>query len=290
MAITGRPATDIQTFEDIIRGGLIYVDKTAFLAKMLDTGIKTWFLARPRRFGKSLTVTTFKAIFSGKKELFKDMAIEKRLGEEKFASRPVIHLDMSKVESGEGPDNFKKSLSQRIHEIALNLEIDLPLDLSPSDTLSSLIFRIFWRDRLQAAVLIDEYDAPITNLIDKPSEAEKVRALLHGFFKQLKANDKYLSFVFVTGITKYLQGGPYSGFNNHTDISLNPKYATLTGFTHEEIKSYYGRQIKEVAETLKVTEKKLLDEMKNYYNGFCFDGKTLVYNPFSTAQFFKAKT
>jgi hypothetical protein len=109
------------------------------------------------------------------------------------------------------------------------------------------------------------------------------------YYKQLKACDKYLSFVFVTGITKFIQGGLYSTFNNQSDISISPKYGALTGFTHSEIKQCYSQQLKNVAKSQKISLKILLEKMQNYYNGFCFDGQTFVYNPFSTLLFFEAE-
>jgi hypothetical protein len=256
---------------------------------MIEDGTTTWFLARPRRFGKSLTVSTFKSIFSGQKELFEGLAIEKKLDEEKFAPRPVIHLDMSDIDTSAGPEAFRNSLSGNINKIAKRLKVDVPLYASPSDIFSTLIEECYNKYDCQVAVLIDEYDAPVTNLLEKPDEAKKVREMLRSFYVRLKVNDEYLSFVFVTGITKYVKGGLYSAFNNPKDISLDPEYGALTGFTHEEIKSYYSVYIKQVADAKEMTEEKLLDKNKQYYNGFCFDAKTLVYTPFSTLLLFKLK-
>ncbi|MDR3204008.1 MAG: AAA family ATPase, partial [Deltaproteobacteria bacterium] len=281
--------TGIQTFKDVIELGGIYVDKTAYLAKMIETVPKTWFLARPRRFGKSLTVSTFKSIFSGQRELFKGLAIEKMLVQKKFAPRPVIHLDLSTLTTSQGKKRFYKSLIDTTKMLYESLNIDVPDYDSVSALFSYLITKCSKTYDSQVVVLIDEYDTPITKLLDKPDEAENARKALREFYSQLKANDEYISFVFVTGITKYIKGGLYSAFNNPTDISLRPQFGALTGFTHDEIKRYYGQAIKQVAKSQKVTNEELLGEMKRYYNGFCFDAETLVYNPFSTLRFFEEK-
>ena len=279
----------VHDFKKIIQRKGIYVDKTAYLAKLIDNTAYTWFLSRPRRFGKSLTVSTLDAIFSGKKELFKGLAIESRLDDKFFSPRPVIHLDMSNVDITLGSNYFNTSLSSYILEIAEELEVEMPQYESANDLLRDLIFRCSRKFDSEVAVLIDEYDAPITNLVEKPVEAEAVRQKLRQFYAILKAQQKYLSFVFVTGITKYIKGGLYSAFNNPTDISFFEEYGALTGFTHDELTFYYGRQIEEVAEVRKTTTDKLLEQIKYYYNGFCFDGHTQVYNPFSTLLFFQNK-
>ena len=279
----------VQDFESIIYNNDIYVDKTGYLAKLIGKGRKTWFLSRPRRFGKSLTISTLDAIFSGKKELFKGLAIENRLDEELFAPRPVIHLDMSKIKTTLGINSFNKSLNNNISMIAEELEVEMPQYEFANDLLSALILRCSRKFDSKVAVLVDEYDAPVTNLAEKPEEAEAVRQELRQFYTILKAQQKYLSFVFVTGITKYVKGGLYSAFNNPTDISFFEDYGALTGFTHDELTFYYGRQIEEVAEMRKTTTDKLLEEIKYHYNGFCFDGHTQVYNPFSTLLFFQNK-
>jgi hypothetical protein len=139
------------------------------------------------------------------------------------------------------------------------------------------------------AVLIDEYDAPVTNLVDKPNRANKVRRTLCEYYTILKSLEEYISFLFVTGITKFVQGGLYSAFNNLTDISFDPEYGALTGFTHEEIVLYFDHHIDVVAEKQKMSRRTLLENMKEYYNGFCFDAETMVYNPYSTLLFFQHK-
>jgi hypothetical protein len=196
---------------------------------------------------------------------------------------------MSEIDTSYGPEAFRDSLSHNARKMAKRLKVEVPPFASPGDIFSTLIEDCYNKYGCQAAVLIDEYDAPVTNLLDKPDEAEQAREMLRAFYGRLKANDKFLSFVFVTGITKYVKGGLYSAFNNPKDISYDPEYGALTGFTHEEIQQYYGTYVKHAADCRKVPEEKLLEGMKQYYNGFCFDAKTLVYNPFSTLRFFERK-
>jgi hypothetical protein len=280
-----------QTFEDMRKEKIIYVDKTAYLANMIDSeeGNDVFFLARPRRFGKSLTVSTFDAIFSGQKELFKGLAIEKNLDDEKFAPRPVIHLDMSTLTFNKGADEFEMSLRRITAKIADRFDIVIPVDIPAKEILYDLVEKSHNKFNQKVVILIDEYDSPVTNLLYTPEKADPIREELRYYYMQLKALDKHIAFIFVTGITKFVQGGLYSAFNNPTDISFMPEYGALTGFTHEEIEKYYSRQITNTAEELGMSPNLLLEKMKDYYNGFCFDEKTLVYNPFSTVLFFDRK-
>jgi hypothetical protein len=284
-----RTSAGLQTFEAIINDNLIYVDKTALLARLIEKGANAFFLARPRRFGKSLTVSALKSIFSGKKELFRGLAIEKKLGEKSFAPRPVIHLDMSKLTTTRDLATFETSLTESVSENGQLLGIEISPGISPVMAFSRLIRGVSQKFGTRAAILIDEYDCPVTDLLDSPDKMDPVRKILSEFYRQLKSHEEHISFVFATGITKFAQVGLYSAFNNPTDISIDPEFGSLTGFTHEEILQYYYNQVKNVAEYQKISENELLGKMQNYYNGFCFDGQTLVYNHFSALQFFQLR-
>jgi hypothetical protein len=196
---------------------------------------------------------------------------------------------MSDLSMTDGIDIFKYSLRLVTADISNKYGIELSMDIPPAMAFSLLIKQCARKYGCKVAVLIDEYDAPVTDLIDEPDKAEEVRKVLREFYRKLKVCDEYISFVFVTGITKFVQGGLYSAFNNPTDISLNSKYGAMTGFTQNELEFYFESQLNEVASNLQISQKALLEKMHNYYNGFCFDGQTLVYDPFSTALFFDSK-
>jgi hypothetical protein len=273
----------------MIKGNNIYVDKTGYLAQMLGRGKKAWLLNRPRGFGKSLTVSTFEAIFSGKKELFRGLEIENRLEEPFFSPRPFIYLDMSEIGSVRGLKRFESALRGMLSTIAKSHGVEVSNSLDPEVVFSSLIKECHKKYDRRVAILIDEYDTPVTNLLENTDEMKKVSESLQLLYRQLKSNDEYISLVFVTVITKIVLGDLFGGFNNAMDISIDRKYGALTGFTHEEILRYYPHQISAVAASLKMSENKLLSKMKKYYDGFCFDGKTFVYNPYSILCFFQKK-
>ncbi|MDR1871164.1 MAG: ATP-binding protein [Deltaproteobacteria bacterium] len=281
---------DSPPFAEIIQNNMVYVDKTAYLGDMIANEPSTLFFTRPRRFGKSLTLSTLEALLRGQKELFKGLAIYNRLEEEVFAPRPVIHLNMRKTSTNAGVTGFRDTLGRMTTEVAENLRVTVPHNLLPSEILSTIIERCAKKspDTLPA-VLIDEYDSPYLNLRRKPDQLEEVKEILSDYYVQLKNYRDKLSFVFVTGITKSALTEFNSTLNNSTDISIEPKYGALTGFTHEEIKANFGPHIREAAISLNLTEAKLLDELRDYYYGFCFDGQTYLYNPFAIMRFFLAK-
>jgi hypothetical protein len=265
------------------------VDKTAYLARLIEDRTKTWFLARPRRFGKSLTVSALKSIFSGEKELFKGLAVEKRLGEERFAPRPVIHLDLSDTVISRDLESFEESLRDLTVGAANQLKVVVRQNKPPSTVLSDLITETYSKYKSEVVILIDEYDFTVTGLLDEQDKADSARKILREYYLKLKSKENYIYLTFVTGITKYARGGLYSAFNSPTDISLELAYGTVVGFTQDELERYYSKELDDVANTRNVTKEKILEEMKHYYNGFCFDGQTFVYNPFSTLQFFRKK-
>jgi hypothetical protein len=281
---------DSPPFAEIIQNNMVYVDKTAYLGDMIANEPSTLFFTRPRRFGKSLTLSTLEALLSGQKELFKGLAIYNRLEEEVFAPRPVIHLNMRETSTNAGVTGFRDTLGRMTTKVAKKLRVSIPHNLLPSEIFSTIIERCAEKspDTLPA-VLIDEYDSPYLNLRRKPDQLEEVTEILRDYYVQLKNCRGLLSFIFVTGITKSALTEFNSTLNNSTDISIEPKYGALTGFTHEEIKANFGPHIREAAISLNLTEAELLDELRDYYYGFCFDGQTFLYNPFSTMRFFIAK-
>ncbi|MDR1871568.1 MAG: ATP-binding protein [Deltaproteobacteria bacterium] len=283
------PASSAQTFEIIIRKKAIYVDKTSYLANLLSDDNKVWFLARPHRFGKSLTVSTLKAVFSEeKRELFKGLDIESRLSEARFAPRPVIHLDMSGPTDDDTLEVLKRTLGEMIIDIAENQDITLDPTLPPKSLLAKLIKRSVKNSKRKVAILIDEYDSPLIAFKRRSEEEyDKLVESLRNFFKILKSLDEYISFIFITGITRSLQFDLFSVLNTFSDISANPQFGAMCGFTQEELEDKFAHHIKRTATTLKMSEKELVTKMADYYNGFSFDGITRLYNPFSTLRFFQ---
>ncbi|MCL2072433.1 MAG: ATP-binding protein [Marinilabiliaceae bacterium] len=277
-----------QRFEEIRRGGYVYVDKTEYLIEMIRNG-KIYFLARPRRFGKSVIVSTFEAIFAGEKELFKGLHAEKFMMD--FEPSPVIFLDMSKVTTHRGIDELEASICHKVNKIANSLQVSLSNTLSSGDLFDDLISTTFEKYNKQVVVLIDEYDSPYVEFVNDTTMADNVRNVLRGFYKQLKANEKYIRFIFITGISKFARLGVFSALNNINDISLKTDYSEICGLTEEEIIKYFPDYLAETAKSMNISTDELIEKMRYYYNGFSFDydAKTRLYNPFSTLEFFDNK-
>jgi hypothetical protein len=277
----------IQTFEEIIKEGYLYVDKTRFLIDLIDSG-KVYFLSRPRRFGKSLTVSTFEAIFSGKKELFKGLAAEEFFERPGYEASPVIWLDMSKVVTDRGVQILDSSMLMQVASNADRMSVKLSelATQNPAMALSELMRLAAKNFGRSVAVLVDEYDKPILDFIDQPDKAEEARTTLRSFYTQIKSSDQDIRFVFITGITKFSKMGVFSAMNNLRDISMTNRYATMLGYTEDELVGNFGPHIEQAAKNLDVSPEKLLERMKNYYDGFSFDGNSRLYNPFSTLNFF----
>jgi len=277
----------IQTFETIRKERYTYVDKTKYLVDLIDTG-QIYFLARPRRFGKSLTLSTFNALFSGKKELFKGLYAEEFLNRPDFEPSPVIHINMSKVTTNRDIDSLHKSISRITEELADDLEVDVPKDLPEGDIFRNLIVNTAKKHNKKVVILLDEYDAPYTDFINHPEMAEKVREVLRNYYVQIKANDEYIRFTFITGISKFTRMGVFSTLNTLRDISLIPKYAKICGYTEEEIIRYFPDYLEDTAKQMHISTEELIGKMRHYYNGFSFDSNAQIklYNPFSTLLFF----
>ncbi|MCL2073423.1 MAG: ATP-binding protein [Marinilabiliaceae bacterium] len=283
--------TGTQTFEIIRTDGYLYVDKTKYLIDLIDSG-RVYFLSRPRRFGKSLTISTFEALFSGRKEFFKGLYAEEFLNREEFKPSPVIRLDMGGVETYYGIEGIKESIKSKTLLIADELEIEIEKNVSIGDILTNLIVKTAKKYNSKVVFLLDEYDKPYTDFVNDPDMANEVRKLLRGYYSQLKANEKYLSFIFITGISKFTKMGVFSTLNNIVDISLYEEYGNICGLSEEEIINYFPEYIDETAKKLRLSTDDLLKKMKYYYNGFCFDegGQHRLYNPFSTLNFFFGKS
>ena len=280
----------IQTFETLRTDGYLYVDKTKYLVDLIDQGA-IYFLARPRRFGKSLTVSTFDALFSGKKDLFKGLYAEEFMNRPNYEPSPVIRLDMSDITTDQGIEGVRASLLKLTREVAIHLGIECSETPLAGDLLSELISATFRKYNQKVVVLIDEYDKPYTDFVNDSIMAEKVRNVLRNYYVRIKSKDQFIRFTFITGISKFARFGVFSTLNTPLDISMMLKYANICGYTEEEIHSCFPDYIQEMATEMHVSTTGLMDQMRDYYNGFSFDdaAKERLYNPYSTLSFFKKK-
>jgi hypothetical protein len=273
-----------QIFENLIRGGYVYVDKTRYIYDLIESGIDQFFLSRPRRFGKTLMCWTLDALFSGKRELFEGLAISET--DWGWESYPVIHLDMSEVDTAHGIDGVDESLRQQTEFIAIANEIDISGITLPSVMLNRIFHALSKKHGKPAVVLVDEYDKPFLDFCNKPAIAQEVRDIMRSYYIQFKANEQYIRFLFMTGISKFAKMGVFSTLNQLTDISMNEKYGALFGYTEEELIENFGEHLEAGAKKLNCLVDELVEKMRLYYDGFCFDGVRRVYSPFSVLNFF----
>lgn len=275
----------IQTFVDIRQGNYLYVDKTAFVWRIANTG-KPYFLSRPRRFGKSLLLSTFEAYFEGKKELFEGLAIEKM--ETEWKRYPVLHLDL----------NAEKYDSQKRLEDILNNNLNIWEDRFGKDvrenTLSTRFSGVIRRASEQAGcgvvVLVDEYDKPLLQALGNDALLEDYRKTLKAFYGVLKSADRYLRFVFLTGVTKFSQVSVFSDLNQLNDISLDYSYATVCGITRTELVETFALEIEEFGRVNELSAEETVDKMARQYDGYHFHPKgDGVFNPFSVLNAFSKR-
>ncbi|GHV47490.1 ATPase AAA [Synergistales bacterium] len=272
----------IQTFETIRNDGYLYVDKTKYLIDLIDRGA-AYFLSRPRRFGKSLTVSTFDALFSGKKELFKGLAAEEFFERPEYKIHPVIRLDMSLTVTRDGRDVFYESVFNMMNYTANRYGISLK-GKHPAIAFSGLIDELYGKYG-SVVVLVDEYDKPMLDCLHNPDKVEEMRNILHDIYVEIKGKGQEIHFAFLTGISKFSKVGVFSALNNLQDISMQKHYATMLGYTEEELLLNFDEHIIAAADEIGATKEYLVSQIKYYYDGFSFDGIARLYNPFSTLLF-----
>ena len=277
----------VQTFEILKRANQLYVDKTERLQELAMTSGRC-FLARPRRFGKSLTLSTLDAMFSGKVELFKGLAAEAWVKEQAKSPAPVLRFDMSGLRAYSSPEMFNLSIVSGLEDFAGRHGLTLRHEDSCDGMLIQTIYALYDRGGPVVA-LIDEYDKPILDYIGDLKMAEAMRAVLRSFYTVLKSCDEYLRFVMLTGISKFTKTGVFSAMNNLNDISMDEAYGDIVGYTQLELEENFSDWIDATAKKSKLKREKLLKQMKDYYDGFCFDGITKLYNPHSVLNFFSKK-
>ncbi|NBW00067.1 MAG: hypothetical protein EBR67_11310, partial [Proteobacteria bacterium] len=257
----------IQSFQDIIEKGFLYVDKTKYINNLLASGKGAYFLSRPRRFGKSLLVSTLEAIFKNKRSLFKGLWLDS--SEYVWEEFPVIKIDMSTVEKSTS-ERLYSGLRSAVIANAIKEGINLDENKGPSLLFQELIQALVRKYNQQVVILIDEYDDPIIKHINDPEMAAKNREILQDFYKIMKAEDANLRFVFLTSISKFAKTSIFSGLNNLLNISMSDKYATLLGYTQEELESCFPEYISELAESHSLSVEEILNKIKFWYNGYRF--------------------
>jgi hypothetical protein len=272
----------IQTFSDIIQNDYLYVDKTEKIFDLVKNPKGVYFLSRPRRFGKSLLISTLNQIFKGEKELFKDLWIYKT--DYVWEKHPVVRIDFSKKKA-ENKDDLKGFILYQLKNIADNYGILLDRDQYDEafDEVLTKLSRIN-----KVVILIDEYDKPIIDNIENKELAIELREVLKGFYTIIKACDEHIRFVLLTGVSKFSKAGVFSGLNNLEDISMDTRYSSLLGITGYEMKTCFKEHIDRFAKTEEITNAELIEKITYWYNGFCFSKScTKVFNPFSALLLFK---
>ena len=276
-----RITSSVYTFENIIRDHFLYVDKTEYIWKLIVPPQEMYFLSRPRRFGKSLLVSTLKAIFEGRRELFDGLAISKK--EYDWKPYPVIHFDMGNC-SAKTPKALEGFSEDRLCDIAAEHGVTLR-GQSNATRFESLISALGKQEKV--VILIDEYDKPILNNVTNP-EADAILSVLKGFYSTVKTCEDLERFVFITGVTKFCHVSLFSDLNNLTDITMRSDYATMFGYTQSELEHYFSDRIKATAQAQKISEEELKRKLKAWYDGYCFEETSeTVYNPVSIAKFFE---
>ena len=268
----------IQTFSEIIRGGYVYVDKTDLVWQMAHYA-KFVFMSRPRRFGKSLLTSTLDSYFKGDRELFEGLKIMEL--EKDWTQYPVLHLDLSVAKGQDSVEGLRETLMWMMKPLAevYGREDD---ETTPGKLLTGLIHRAKEKTGKQVAVIIDEYDAPLLDVLHSQATLDAMRKVMQEFYVPLKANEAFIKFCFITGITKFSQLSIFSTINNLKNISLLPKFATICGFTEHEVQTVFKEDIGEMAANFKITSEAMYAKIKLQYDGYHFaGGAEAVFNPFS---------
>ena len=265
----------IQTFREVREENCYYVDKTAYIRRLLDEG-KHYFLSRPRRFGKSLFLDTCKELFEGNEPLFEGLAIHDQW--DWSVRHPVLRLDFS---SGtyQGPDDLQKEVAAQLNSLEDEAEI-IPRD---DDTASARFRRLMKvlheRSGQRVAVLVDEYDKPILDALEVPEVARANRDFLRGLYSTVKFADAHIRFTFITGVSKFSKVSLFSGLNNLTDITLEPEYSALCGYTDADLDTVFAPELPGLDR----------DQIRDWYNGYSWLGDEKVYNPFDILLLFRRR-
>ena len=276
----------MQTFSEIREEDFFYVDKTEYIYRMTHTSGKYFFLSRPRRFGKSLLVSTMQSYFEGKKELFKGLAVDKL--EKEWTEYPVLHFDMSGGKHME-PEQLELYLGYILEDQEKKWGINEPR-IGANNRLIDLINTAYEKSGKQVVVLIDEYDAPMLDVAHEKEQLDVLRNIMRNFFSPLKYSEAKLRFVFLTGITKFSQVSIFSELNNITNVSMDDEYAGICGITKEELLENMSDDIDMLADALGYSREMMIAKLKENYDGYHFSKKSPdVFNPYSLLNCFSKK-
>ena len=268
----------IQTFSEIIREGYLYVDKTDLVWQLAHYA-KFIFMSRPRRFGKSLLTSTLESYFRGDKDLFRGLKIMQL--EKEWTQYPVLHLDLSVAKGQDNAEGLRETLMWMLEPLA-DIYGHKPTETTPGKLLTGLIHRAMEKTGKQVAVIIDEYDAPLLDVLHSQATLDAMRKVMQEFYVPLKANEAYIKFCFITGITKFSQLSIFSTINNLKNVSLLPRFATICGFTEQEVKTVFKEDIEAMAKDFKLTPEAMYAKIKFKYDGYHFAcSAEAVFNPFS---------
>ena len=268
----------IQSFWKLRTRNLLYVDKTEIIYR-LTTSSDYNFLSRPRRFGKSLTLSTINALFRGEKELFDGLWIQDHW--DWTQQHPVIHISFSSI--GYKELGLEKAIEIQLKEIAKKANLAL-LKKGISQLFEELIKKLSKQNKV--VLLIDEYDKPIIDYLDTVEQAKEHQKILKSFYSIIKDADLYIRFLMITGVSKFSKVSIFSELNNLEDITIDWRFAALVGLTQEELENNFENHLQASQERLKINRDQLLTELKEWYNGYSWDGEVFVYNPFSLLNFF----
>ncbi|NOQ37211.1 MAG: AAA family ATPase [Methylococcaceae bacterium] len=264
----------IQTFSELINENYYYIDKTPLISQLVEKG-KYYFLSRPRRFGKSMLVSTLSSVFKGEQALFKDLYLEKNW--DWSQQYPVIDLSFGRGVAS-SVEILNETFAAILNEIAENYDITLNQQSHSNNRFAELIHSLHKSTGQKVVVLVDEYDKPILDNIDKPEQALAMREALKNIYSVIKDSDKYIKFALLTGVSKFSKVGLFSGLNNLQDITLDSRYATLCGYTEAEIKHTFAEHLHDVN----------FEKLREWYNGYNFLGEK-VYNPFDVLLYLDSK-
>jgi len=269
----------IQSFRKIREGGFLYIDKTRLIHTLVESG-NYYFLSRPRRFGKSLLLDTMSELFSGSEELFKGLWIHDKW--DWNSKNPVIRISFSNI--GTGTIGLQSAIEGALQENANRLQVNLT-GTAYDQLFKELITKAAQKNKV--VILIDEYDKPLIDYLDNISRAEENRTILKNFYSILKDADKHIRLLILTGVSRFSKVSIFSDLNNLEDITLSKHFNNLLGITQQELETNFAEELEALPKVFEMDKPQLLENIKNWYNGYSWDGKETLYNPFSLLSFMK---